>query len=64
MDEHNVYEYDSWERDSFETGSTKPPKNRGGLICVLLVAVVVALLYINIVIPLIYMIQMEITSET
>ena len=31
---------DPWERDSFETGSTKPPKNRGGIIAVLLVAVI------------------------
>ena len=41
MDERNLHEYESWERDSYETGSTKPPKNRGGLLCVLLVAVVV-----------------------
>ena len=40
MDERNLHEYESWERDSYETGSTKPPKNRGGLLCVLLVVVV------------------------
>ena len=40
MDERNLNEYEPWERDSYETGSTKPPKNRGGLRCVLLVAVV------------------------
>ena len=40
MDERNLHEYEPWERDSYETGSTKPPKNRGGLLCVLLVAVV------------------------
>ena len=29
-----------WEQDSYETGSTKPPKSRGGVIAVLLVAVI------------------------
>lgn len=41
MDERNLHEYEPWEQDSYETGSTKPPKNRGGLLCVLLVVVVV-----------------------
>ena len=40
MNERNLHEYDPWEQDSYETGSTKPPKNRGGLLCILLVAVV------------------------
>ena len=40
MDERNLHEYEPWERDSYETGSTKPPKNRGGLLSVLLVAVI------------------------
>ncbi len=36
----NNYPHDPWERDSYETGSTKPPKSRGGLIAVLLIAVI------------------------
>ena len=40
MDENQYNSPEPWERDSYETGSTKPPKNRGGLLCVLLVAVV------------------------
>ena len=32
-----------WDRDSYETGSTRPPKSRGGLIAVLLIAVIVLL---------------------
>ena len=39
MDERN-YNMDPWERDSYETGSTRPPKNRGGLIAVLLILVI------------------------
>ncbi|MBE6976515.1 MAG: PDZ domain-containing protein [Ruminococcaceae bacterium] len=31
---------DLWEQDSYETGSTRPPKNRGGLIAILLVLVI------------------------
>lgn len=31
---------DPWDRDFYETGSTRPPKNRGGLIAVLLVLVI------------------------
>ena len=31
---------DPWDRDSYETGSTRPPKNRGGLIALLLGAVI------------------------
>ena len=34
---------DPWDRDSYETGSTRPPKSRGGLIAVLLMAVIVLL---------------------
>ena len=30
-----------WDRDSYETGSTRPPKSYGGIIAVLLVAVIV-----------------------
>ena len=40
MDERNNFPHDPWERDSYETGSTKPPKSRGGLIAVLLIAVI------------------------
>ena len=40
MDERNNYPRDPWERDSYETGSTKPPKSRGGLIAILLIAVI------------------------
>ena len=29
-----------WEQDSYKNGSTKPPKNRGGLIAILLIAVI------------------------
>ena len=32
-----------WDRDSYETGSTRPPKSRGGLIAVLLITVIVLL---------------------
>ena len=37
MNEHNV---DSWNPDSYKNGSTKPPKSYGGLIALLLVAVI------------------------
>ena len=40
MDERNNYGMDPWDQDSYKTGSTKPPKNRGGAIAVLLVAVI------------------------
>ena len=36
----NNYPHDPWEQDSYETGSTKPPKSRGGLIALLLIAVI------------------------
>ena len=39
MDERNC-NMDPWDRDSYETGSTRPPKNRGGLIAVLLILVI------------------------
>lgn len=39
MNENN-YSTDSWARDSYETGSTKPPKSHGGLVAVLLVLVI------------------------
>ena len=35
------YNNTPWEQDSFRTGSTRPPKKRGGLIAVLLIAVIV-----------------------
>ena len=35
------YNNTPWEQDSFRTGSTRPPKKRGGLIAVLLSAVIV-----------------------
>ena len=41
MDERSINYTDPWDRDSYETGSTRPPKNRGGLIAVLLVTVIV-----------------------
>ena len=31
---------DPWERDSYETGSTRPPKEHGGMVAMLLVAVI------------------------
>ena len=34
------YNNTPWEQDSFRTGSTRPPKRRGGLIAVLLIAVI------------------------
>ena len=40
MDERNYSGMDPWDQDSYKTGSTKPPKNRGGAIAVLLVAVI------------------------
>ena len=40
MDERNPHIPDPWERDSFRTGSTRPPKRRGGLIAGLLIAVI------------------------
>lgn len=32
---------DPWDRDSYETGSTRPPKNHGGLVAFLLVTIIV-----------------------
>ena len=32
---------DPWDRDSYETGSTRPPKNHGGLVAFLLVIIIV-----------------------
>ena len=43
MDEYNNYNIDTWEQDSYQTGSTNPPKNRGGLIAGLCVAVILLL---------------------
>ncbi len=40
MDNHNSSHIDPWDRDSYETGSTRPPKSRSGLIAVLLVLVI------------------------
>lgn len=39
MNENN-HDMDSWVQDSYETGSTRPPKSRGGLVAVLLVLVI------------------------
>ena len=39
MDERN-YHTDPWERDSYETGSTRRPKRNGGIVAVLLVLVI------------------------
>ena len=33
-------QYDPWNQDTYQTGSTKPPRSRGGLIAVLLVLVI------------------------
>lgn len=35
------YYNDPWDRDFYETGSTRPPKNHGGIIAVLLIMVIV-----------------------
>ena len=40
MDERNNSHMDPWDRDSYETGSTKPPKDRSGLVAILLVLVI------------------------
>ena len=40
MDERNNFPNDPWDRDSYETGSTKPPKSKGGLVAALLIAVI------------------------
>lgn len=41
MKKHDEQFYnDPWDRDFYETGSTRPPKNRGGLIAVLLIMVI------------------------
>lgn len=42
MKKHNEQFYnDPWDRDFYETGSTKPPKDRGGIVAVLLVLVLI-----------------------
>ena len=40
MDERNNSYNDPWDRDIYETGSTKPPKQRGGAIAILLMLVI------------------------
>ena len=40
MDEHHYNEKDPWEQGLYETGRTRPPKRRSGLIAVLLVLVI------------------------
>ena len=40
MDDMQNTPRDPWQRDSYETGSTHPPKRRGGLVAALLVAVI------------------------
>ena len=40
MDEQNRTPREPWERDSYETGSTRPPKSRTGLIAGLFIAVI------------------------
>jgi len=40
MDQNNNFPHDPWEQDSYQTGRTRPPKSRGGLIAVLLLAVI------------------------
>lgn len=43
MDEYNNYNLDAWQQDSYQTGSTVPPKKRTGLIAGLCVAVILLL---------------------
>ena len=40
MDERNNSYNDPWDRDIYETGSTNPPKHRGGMIAILLMTVI------------------------
>ena len=40
MDERSNNQYDPWGYGVYETGRTRPPKNRGGLVAVLLVIVI------------------------
>lgn len=40
MDERNNSHMDPWDRDIYETGSTNPPKQRGGIIAILLMLVI------------------------
>ena len=40
MDERNNLHTDPWDRDIYETGSTKPPKQRGGILAILLMLVI------------------------
>ena len=40
MDNHNNFSHAPWEKDSYETGRTRPPKSRNGLMALLLVAVI------------------------
>ena len=40
MDEYNYNKRDPWEPGKYETGRTRPPKSRNGLIAVLLVIVI------------------------
>lgn len=38
--EQNTPDYDPWDSGVYRNGSTKPPKNRGGVVAVLLIAVI------------------------
>ena len=40
-DRNDQRNMDPWDRDSYETGSTRPPKSHGGLIAVLLITIIV-----------------------
>ena len=40
MDERNNSHMDPWDRDIYETGSIKPPKQRGGVLAILLMLVI------------------------
>lgn len=40
MDKHNRSEMDPWERHSYGNGSTKPPKNHGGIIALVLIVAI------------------------
>ena len=40
QDQNSNHAYDPWDSDTYRTGSTQPPKKRGGLIAVLLIVVI------------------------
>ena len=40
MNKENLHSPEPWDPDTYQTGSTKPPKSRSGLVAVLLIAVI------------------------